>query len=342
MPRKLSATETVQLPSATSDQDSAWKEMLDEYLRAFLKFFFPQIHEEIDWRRGYESLDKELAQIRPAHAAGKLFADKLFKVFLKNGKPAWLLIHIEVQDRIVRGFARRLFVYNYRLQDKHGVEVVSLTIITGSGRAATGRYKTSRWNCSTVFEFPVVRIAEFAGRWDELEASDNVFAIAVMAQLKAMETKGDNERRLAWKRRLLFDLYRRKFSRAQIINLFRFFDWVMALPPELEEKLRQDVYEFEEKNKMPYVTSFERFAKQEGLEQGKRTMTLHLLQLQVGELTDRLQKRLSRLSIEQIEQLAGALLKFKSKADLLAWLKSQTITSRPKAATNGGAHAKSS
>lgn len=324
--------------------------MLDEYLRAFLKFFFPQIHDEIDWRRGYESLDKELAQIRPAHAAGKLFADKLFKVYLKNGKPAWLLIHIEVQDRIVRGFARRLFVYNYRLQDKHGVEVVSLAVITGSGRAATGRYKTARWGCATIFEFPVVRIVEFAARWDELEASDNVFAIAVMAQLKAMETKDDNERRLAWKRRLIFDLYRRKFSRAKIINLFRFFDWVMALPPEMEEKLRQDVYEFEEKNKMPYVTSFERFAKQEGLEQGleqgmekgKRTMTLQLLELQIGELTDRTQKRLSRLSIEQIEQLAGALLKFKSKADLLAWLKSQTITSRPKAATNGGAHAQSS
>jgi hypothetical protein len=238
--RKLSTIETPPPPSASTDQDSAWKEMLDEYLRAFLKFFFPRIHDEIDWRRGYESLDKELARIRPAHAAGKLFADKLFKVYLKNGKPAWLLIHIE----------------------------------------------------------------------------------------------------------LIFDLYRRKFSRAKIINLFRFFDWVMTLPPEMEEKLRQDVYEFEEKNKMPYVTSFERFAKQEGLEQGmekgKRTMTLQLLELQIGELTDRLQKRLSRLSIEQIEQLAGALLKFKSKADLLAWLKSQTITSRPKAATNGGAHAQSS
>src|SRR5437870_1743028 len=97
----------------SSDQDSAWKEMLNEYFPAFVEFFFPHIHTEIAWRRGYQSLDKELAAIRPAHATGKLIADKLFKVWLKNGKAAWLLIHIEVQERVTRAFARRLFIYNY-------------------------------------------------------------------------------------------------------------------------------------------------------------------------------------------------------------------------------------
>jgi hypothetical protein len=34
-----------------ADQDSAWKEMLDKFLPAFLEFFFPQIYPEINWQR---------------------------------------------------------------------------------------------------------------------------------------------------------------------------------------------------------------------------------------------------------------------------------------------------
>ena len=43
-----------------SDFDSPWKEVLDRYFPAFLDFFFPNIHADIDWSRDYEMLDKEL------------------------------------------------------------------------------------------------------------------------------------------------------------------------------------------------------------------------------------------------------------------------------------------
>ena len=317
-----------------ADQDSAWKEMLNAYFPSFVAFFFPHIDPEIDWQRGYEPLDKELAAIRPTHATGKRIADKLFKVWLKNGKAAWLLIHIEIQDRITRVFARRLFIYNYRLLDKekHRVEVVSLAVLTGLGRSQTGRYESKRWGCSTTFAFPCARLADYADRWDELEASDNIFAVAVMAQLKAHQTKGDNAQRLVWKRQLIFGLYRRGFNREQIINLFRFIEWIMTLPPGLEQQLQQEVYEYEERNNMPFLARFEIRAEQRGLEQGleqglaqgatqgMRTLMLRLLEAQIGVLTDRARKQLAKLSTEQVAQLAEALLKFKSKTDLTKWL----------------------
>ncbi|MCG3160860.1 MAG: hypothetical protein JMDDDDMK_01936 [Acidobacteria bacterium] len=34
--------------SPRTDQDSAWKDILDAYLRAFLRFFFPQVEADID------------------------------------------------------------------------------------------------------------------------------------------------------------------------------------------------------------------------------------------------------------------------------------------------------
>jgi len=46
-----------------ADYDSPWKEMLDAYFPAFMAFFFPAAAAEIDWSRGYESLDTELQQI---------------------------------------------------------------------------------------------------------------------------------------------------------------------------------------------------------------------------------------------------------------------------------------
>jgi flagellar biosynthesis/type III secretory pathway protein FliH len=47
----------------TDSYDSPWKEALKHFFPDFLDFFFPDAHSGIDWRLGYEFLDKELQQI---------------------------------------------------------------------------------------------------------------------------------------------------------------------------------------------------------------------------------------------------------------------------------------
>src|SRR4029077_20477387 len=101
------------------DLDSPWKESLHLFLPQFLAFFFPDIHETIDWSRGHESLDTELQQIVREAQVGKRLADTLFKVWRKDGKETWLLIHIEIQGRRDKDFAKRMFVYNYRIFDRY-------------------------------------------------------------------------------------------------------------------------------------------------------------------------------------------------------------------------------
>lgn len=55
------------------DYDSPWKEMLGEYFQQFMAFFFPAVHQDIDWEIGYELLDKELRQIaREAELGGRV------------------------------------------------------------------------------------------------------------------------------------------------------------------------------------------------------------------------------------------------------------------------------
>ena len=56
-------------------------------------------------------------------------ADKLVKVWRKNGTEIWVLIHVEVQSQDEADFAERMFVYHYRISDKYRCPVVSLAVL---------------------------------------------------------------------------------------------------------------------------------------------------------------------------------------------------------------------
>ena len=92
--------------------DSAWKEALERYFKQFVAFFFPEAYGAIDWTRDYEFLDKELQQVVRDAELGKRYADKLIKVWRKNGDETWVLVHVEVQSQRKSGFAERMYIYN--------------------------------------------------------------------------------------------------------------------------------------------------------------------------------------------------------------------------------------
>jgi flagellar biosynthesis/type III secretory pathway protein FliH len=65
-------------------------------------------------------------------------------------------------------------------------------------------------------------------------------------------------------------LYEQGYERQDILNLFRFIDWVITLPQDLEARFRQELEQYEREAQMPYVTSIEQMAKQEGMQEGRR------------------------------------------------------------------------
>ncbi|PNJ92641.1 hypothetical protein CEP13_14660, partial [Cylindrospermopsis raciborskii C03] len=76
-----------------ANYDEPWKEALTEYFEQFLFFFFPSIHQLINWEKIPESLDKELQRVTASSKAEKRYADKLYKVWLVSGEEMWVLIH---------------------------------------------------------------------------------------------------------------------------------------------------------------------------------------------------------------------------------------------------------
>ncbi len=59
---------------------------------------------------------------------------------------------------------------------------------------------------------------------------------------------------------------------------------------------------------------------QEGVQQGKVDLVLHLLKIRLGELQSEDEVRISALSLEQLEALGVAMFDFSGSDDLLAWL----------------------
>ncbi len=73
-------------------------------------------------------------------------------------------------------------------------------------------------------------------------------------------TRKDGKGRLRWKLQMFRHLYERGFERRDVELLFRFIDWLMALPEKLEEQFDVELRQLEGETKMPYVTRFERRA----------------------------------------------------------------------------------
>jgi hypothetical protein len=251
-----------------ADYDGAWKEGVEQYFEPFLAFFFPEIQAEIDWTRGYEFLDQELQQLIRESEVGKQFVDKLIKVWLSDGKETWLLIHLEIQSQVDAGFARRMFSYHYRIFDRYNQEVVSLAIL-GDSQASwrPQEYSYGRWGCRLSLQFPTVKLLDYQPRWLELEASDNPFAVLVMAHLRTQATTKDLTGRLRWKLSLVKRMYELGYSRDKILQLFDLIDRLMALPPNLDLNFKTELKQFEDDKKMAYITSVQRIERSQTLQE---------------------------------------------------------------------------
>ena len=255
----------------SSEQDSMWKEILEEYFPQFLEFFFPDIYQDIDFTKKYEFLDKELQKIVKDSKVGKRLADKLVKVYLREGKELWLLIHCEVQGTQEKNFEERIYIYNYRIFDRYRKEVVSLAVFTDDNETfRPNRYERKRWGTKLLFEFSTVKLLDYKDKINELEKDRNPFALIVLTYLKMYFLKKNDPESLY---SLKFSIVRAiiesgRYKREDVLNLLRFLDWLLVLPENLEIQFSKEILKIEEASKMPYVTSFEKAGYKKGLEEG--------------------------------------------------------------------------
>ena len=295
---------TTQPPANSSDNyDSPWKEAIEHYFPEFMAFYFPDASAAIDWAKKYFFLDKELLAIVPEAEVSNRVVDKLVQVELLQGTVHWLYIHLEVQSTRQSDFAKRMFVYNYRIFDKYDKPVASFAILADRHRHwRPNSYGFAFAGSKHTLEFSIVKLIDYEPKIDELLTLDNAFGLITAAHLLTQQTRKKNEERYNAKLRLIRLLYERKWERKRIVELLRVIDWFLALPKELRQKLKTEIYRIEEHQKMKYVTSFERDALEEGFEKGlEKGMEKGLLQ---GRLEVARKLMASGLSAEQAANIA--------------------------------------
>ncbi|MBE9054897.1 transposase [Sphaerospermopsis sp. LEGE 08334] len=282
-----------------SDYDSAWKEAITVYLEQFIEYCFPEVYQDIDWEKGYETLDTELQELIRDAETGRRLADKLVKVTLRNGEKALVLIHIEIQGQEQDDFAERMYIYNHRLFDRYRLKVFSFAVLGDDNpNWKPTSYGYSQWGFTTNLQFPSVKLLDYSH--DTLAQSNNPFAIIIMAHLQTQATQGNSQQRFQLKLSLVKRLYDLGYTGEMIRQLFRFIEWMMTLPPILQSDFKTELNRYEEGKRMPFLTSFEIDGIRKGSLQTSRENVIEILEIRFGNVSDDLKNQINSLEDLQL------------------------------------------
>lgn len=307
------------VPTPPDDYDSPWKEISGRFFPQLVELFAPDLHALVDWSAGYELLEQELREMLRDAETGPRRVDKVVKVQTLKGEPLYLVLHVEIQVNRESGFPQRMFVYYYRLYDLYPEQVVSLAILADEEPGwEPKRYQHTLHGTELKFGYRTMKLWEYNRRWAELEKDPNPFALVVMAHLKTKATRGNARERLSWKVKLVRELYERGYERNDVLELFRFIDWLLVLPDEMTKSFRQRIEELEQESKMQYVTSIERLGRQEGRQEGLREVILAQFEEKFGPPDVPILNRVEKASQEQILLWAKRILTASSQDEVFA------------------------
>jgi hypothetical protein len=302
------------------DHDQLFKELLRVCFVDFLKLFLPEVLRYLDVY-SLEFIEQEsFSEITENQMRS---VDLLVKARFR-GQPTYFMIHVEIQaDK--RGWSGKRMSYYFAVQTyKHDLPVYPIAIFSWDNPRTPepGQY---------LVEFPDRRVLEFNCLviqlnlldWRDFLKRDNPAASALMAKMGVKPEDRPKARAAC-----LGMIVRLKVPEKKRRPIMRFIDAYLPLSAEQKEEFKQGIKEFRPKERkvaMEYITSWEREGIEkgriEGRLEGKVEAAISLLTQQIGQISEAITKRISRLSPEKVDALLNALLDFKSKADLDLWLR---------------------
>ncbi|MBF0407718.1 MAG: hypothetical protein HQM10_10215 [Candidatus Riflebacteria bacterium] len=273
-----------------SDYDSAWKILISKKFKRFIQFFFPGIHDDISWKKGYVFLDAELQKIVRNSVSGKRYVDKLVRVTRKNGSESCIFIHIEVQSTRDGSFAKRMYTYNYRISDRFDKPVASLAILADIViKWRPSSYHKEIWGCSSDFKYPVIKLTDFEYSELEKQFAENPFAVITYAHLKAKLAGNNDEKKFATKFSVIRALLKNGYPKNEISDIMVFIDWILHLPDDLEQKMELEILKENTEKEAPKMYSkysiSQKFADLERLKKEKKVVRAEIAAAKAAEKT---------------------------------------------------------
>ena len=175
-----------------------------------------------------------------------------------------------------------------------------------------------------MFNFSIVKLLDY--QWEDLERSQNVFAIVVMAHLKTKETTSNLSEREQWKWNLSRLLYEKGYNRKQIVDLYKVIDIMMALPIELQASFEEKLTNYQEDKKVPLLSNIEIRAIERTTKTTRREDIIKLLQKRFGNLPESLVENINQIDeIAVLESLVVETIGVNSPEDFQQLIDSQSL-----------------
>ncbi|WP_158701720.1 hypothetical protein [Lentibacillus sp. Marseille-P4043] len=227
------------------DYDALWKKLIEELFEEFMLFFAADLYEQIDFSKMPDFLKQELYKEIIQEKKGRMIADQIVKVYLKSGEEKWILVHVEVQGKEEDDFGKRMFRYFYRIYDRFDREVYAIALLTEQqAQNQTNGFHYNFYGTKIDYTYNIYHFKE--SNIEKLEQSANPFAAAVIAGIYANKSKTNASKRYTFKRKLMIQTLQKftsqqEKSRTYLSALFYFIDYLLQVPKEYSQQLKNDI-----------------------------------------------------------------------------------------------------
>jgi hypothetical protein len=301
------------------NHDQLFKQLLTTFFLEFLELFFPEILPYLD-RESLQFIDKELFTDITQGKQKVLDIVALAKFQEQNYS---FLIHLENQASNQPDFNQRMFCYFCSLYLKYNFPIYPIVIFSYD---TPNRPEKDNF----VIDFPPYKVIQFNYKvvqlnrlnWRDFLKQKNPVAAALMAKMKIKESE-----RVTVKLECLRLLTTLKLDPAKMQLISGFIDNYLRLN-ETEETIFQtqlSTMELKQQEEiMELTTSWSEKGLQQGLQQGKASTVLRLLNRRLGSLSPEITSQISALESDKLDELTEALLDFQTPNELIEWLHSRT------------------
>lgn len=196
-----------------------------------------------------------------------------------NGQEQWLLLHIEVQNTKDEGFPERMFTYFYRIFDRYNKDIASMAVLADLNQDwRPNEYRRKIWGSEIIRKYEVIKLTDYQSQIEKLKNHPNPFAMVVLVQLAAMESRPDDKQRLLTKLEFFRALHMHGWPFEKSMNMYKYLDTMLGLSPKYQVQYIIEAKAIDQEFAMNFTTIAEQHGFEEGMQQGEAHLLLAQLQ----------------------------------------------------------------
>ena len=224
---------TVTETESSYDFDGIWKEFIREYWPEILRDVIPDLYDAVDFEQKAEFLDKEMQEISQQlygdnDSVSKWYVDNLIKIWLKDGREEWVLLHIEIQGKGGEIISLRMFRYSCLIFLRYGKHPAALAILTSKRPKKEGNPEAYCYDIfGTTLEYKYHTLKTYEYRNEELLASDSPVHIFIYAVKMAVRHRKSGDKKLEYMLKVARLLKARGWSKERMRVFFKYLEFLM-------------------------------------------------------------------------------------------------------------------